>query len=71
MGLYETQNRLGQSETLMLFFRKKKSLKFVSTKNKVRVSFSPVFHTAPFTPTYHTNSNSELETKKFVERISS
>jgi hypothetical protein len=24
MGLYETQNRLGQSETLMLFFSKNK-----------------------------------------------
>jgi hypothetical protein len=49
MGLYETQNRLGQSETLMLLFSKNK-FKFVSTKNKVRVLFCPVFHTAPFPP---------------------
>jgi hypothetical protein len=50
MGLYETQNRLGQSETLV-FFSAKTSLKLVSTKNKLRVSFCPVFHTALFSPT--------------------
>jgi hypothetical protein len=32
------------------YFSAKTSLKFVSTKNKVRVSFCPVFHTAPFSP---------------------
>jgi hypothetical protein len=32
------------------YFSAKTSLKFVSTKNTVRVSFCPVFHTAPFTP---------------------
>jgi hypothetical protein len=45
MGLCETQNRLGQKETLMLFF----------SKNKFKVhfvSFCPVFHTAPFFPTW-------------------
>jgi hypothetical protein len=34
------------------YFSAKTSLKFVSTKNKVCVSFCPVFHTAPFTPTH-------------------
>jgi hypothetical protein len=33
------------------YFPAKTSLKFVSTKNKVRVSFCPMFQTAPFTPT--------------------
>jgi hypothetical protein len=32
------------------YFSAKTSLMFVSTKNKVRVSFCLVFHTAPFTP---------------------
>jgi hypothetical protein len=32
------------------YFSAKTSLKFVSTKNKVRVLFCPVFHKAPFTP---------------------
>jgi hypothetical protein len=36
MGLYETQNCLRQSETLMLFF------KFISSKNKIGVSLCPV-----------------------------
>jgi hypothetical protein len=30
------------------YFSEKQALKFVSTKNKVRISFCPVFHTAPF-----------------------
>jgi hypothetical protein len=47
MGLYETLNHLGQSETLMLFFSKNK-FKIRFNKKKVRVSFCPVFHTAPF-----------------------
>jgi hypothetical protein len=33
------------------YFSAKTSLKFVSTTKKGRVSFCPVFHTAPFSPT--------------------
>jgi hypothetical protein len=33
------------------YFSAKTILKLVSTKNKVRVSFWPVFHTASFSPT--------------------
>jgi hypothetical protein len=40
MGLYETQNRLGQSETLMLFFSKNK---LISSQQKIKF----VFHFAP------------------------
>jgi hypothetical protein len=32
-------------------FSAKSSLKFVSSKNKIHVSFCPMFHTAPFSPT--------------------
>jgi hypothetical protein len=49
MGLCETQNRLGQSETLMLFLSKNK-FEFVSSKNKIGVSFAPCF-IQPFAPT--------------------
>jgi hypothetical protein len=52
MGLYETENFLGESEKLM--FLVKTSLKFVSSKNKIGVSFCPVFHIAPFSPTLKT-----------------
>jgi hypothetical protein len=48
MGLYETQNCVGKSETLMLFFSKNK---FVSSKNKIGVSLGSVFHIAPLFPT--------------------
>jgi hypothetical protein len=47
MGLYETQNRLGQSETLMLFFSKNKfKVRFNKKKSSCfilpYVSYSPV-----------------------------
>jgi hypothetical protein len=45
MGLYKTQNRLEQSETLTLFF----------SKNNFKVHFIEkkiVFHFAPFSPIY-------------------
>jgi hypothetical protein len=32
------------------YFSAKTSLKFVSSKNKINVSFCPMFHTASFTP---------------------
>jgi hypothetical protein len=49
MGLYKTQNCLGQSGTLMLFLSK--NINVVSSKNKIGISFCPVFHIAPFSPT--------------------
>jgi hypothetical protein len=33
-------------------FSAKTSFKFVSSKSKIRASFCPVFHTAPFAPTF-------------------
>jgi hypothetical protein len=49
------------------YFSAKTSLKLISTKNKVRVSFCPVFHTAPFSP----NPKAKLRLEKFVQEISS
>jgi hypothetical protein len=48
IGLYETQYCLGQKDTLMVFFSKNKFKVRFNKKKKVRVSFCPVFHTAPF-----------------------
>jgi hypothetical protein len=47
MGLYETQNRLGQSKTHMLFFSKNKFKVRLNKKSSLcfilsRVSYSPV-----------------------------
>jgi hypothetical protein len=63
------------------YFSAKISLKFISTKNKVRDSFCPVFHATPFSPTQnfeirgsndtsHTDYYQERENESFVQRIS-
>jgi hypothetical protein len=49
---HETQNRLGQSETLVLFFN----------KNKFKDRF--VFHTTPFSPTLYSLFQSWIQFNK-------
>jgi hypothetical protein len=53
------------------YFPVKTSLKFVSSKNKIEVSFCSVFHIAPSPPTFRTRFDLEWRTENFVKRIPS